>query len=86
MTRAEKKRERKRFKPGDVVTWGERVVSHRVLEVRADGLIVDASSQGPRFARYFVAFDGNARRADNIGRGPIEHSSEPPDVVRRDRA
>lgn len=59
MTRAELKKQRKKFRVDDMVTWGTGVNSHKVLEVQERGLIVDAISAG--FGKLFVAFDGNVR-------------------------
>jgi hypothetical protein len=59
MTKAELKREQKKFRVGDVVTWGRGEFTQVVLEVRDNGLIVDATDWwGPTL---LVVFDGNAR-------------------------
>jgi hypothetical protein len=47
----------KRFRPGQVVTWGLGRVACVVLEVRDQGLVVE-----DRGERLLVLYDGNARR------------------------
>lgn len=44
LTRAQRKREMKRFKPGDIVTWGHGDISHRVISVTERGVLVDVTS------------------------------------------
>jgi hypothetical protein len=66
--RAERKKLKKKFQVGDIVTWGREAIAHRVLEVRDDGLVVDATAHG--FGHLFVAYDGNNR--DRAGRGPLK--------------
>jgi hypothetical protein len=78
MNRAELKKLRHAFKAGDIITWGLGRISHRVLEVRMDGVVVDATSAG--FGKLFVSFDKNNR--DPNGRGPIRHSTDEPDKKR----
>jgi uncharacterized protein YkvS len=79
-TRAQRKKAKRKFKVGDVVTWESGTISHRVIEVQEHGVVVDATSAG--YSRYFVAFDGNARNGvyhREGGRG-VRHSSDAPDV------
>lgn len=79
-TRAQRKKAKRQFKVGDVVTWGVRAISHRILQVQEHGVVVDAASAG--FPNYFVAFDGNTRNGvhhQEGGRGPIRHSGCQPD-------
>lgn len=52
--RAARKKLAKKFKVGDLVTWGSGELSHIVIEVRADGVVVDAASAG--FPNHFVPF------------------------------
>jgi hypothetical protein len=56
VSRAVRKKMRRRFKVGNMVTWGLKVVANRVVEVTDDGLLVDASKDGCRNPRYFVAW------------------------------
>ncbi len=85
MNLAERKRMHHLFKVGDVVTWGRGTVSHRIVEVREHGVVLDTTSvdfgelqsDGKRF--HYVAFDNNNR--DPNGRGPIRHSKDVPDKV-----
>lgn len=59
MSRAERKKEQKKFQVGDVVTWGNGKVTQVILEVRHDGVVVDAAGWwGPNM---LVVYDGNAR-------------------------
>lgn len=44
LTRAQRKRARKQFAVGDVVTWGTGLISHRVVEVTDRGCVVDVTS------------------------------------------
>lgn len=87
--RAIRKRMQKRFRVGDVVTWGHGLVSHRVIAVHANGVVVDTTSTG-------------IGRSDDLGRlvmliefapgshshrcpGPPRHSDLPPDRPQRRR-
>lgn len=84
-TRAQRKKAKKSFKVGDVVTWGLGLISHRVVEVLEHGVKVDiskselAKSYGDT---YFVAFDHNARNGTFHAEGGkgVRHSSDLPDV------
>lgn len=60
MTRGELRKERRKFRVHDLVTWGRGELAHPVVEVRGRGLVVDASDAGFG-TRFYVAFDGNAR-------------------------
>ncbi len=82
-TRAQRKKARRSFHVGDVVTWGDGSWSHRVLEVQAFGVIVDATSAG--FGRYFVAYDSNTRNGvyHHEGGQCVRHSTDEPDVLLR---
>lgn len=95
LTTAQRKRERRKFRVGDVVTWGQACVSHKVVEVTDKGVMVDVTSQdrpGKLIdiwatkrpdGRYvlLVLFDGNLRSQDMQGvtRGPVWHTNMPPD-------
>ena len=61
--RADRKKQMRKIKAGDIVTWGHGIHSHPVLEVRPEGVIVDAASEG--FPRHFVSWEGGA-----LGKGP----------------
>lgn len=74
MKRAERKKLRKQFKVGDVVTWGTGAVAHYVVEVKETGVVVDATSVG--YGMLFVSYDENNR--DRSGRGPVRHSRMKP--------
>lgn len=67
--RAQRKAQMRKIKVGDVVTWGLRKLSHPVLEVRPDGVVVDAASAG--FPRLFVTWEGGSRGRGS-GESPIE--------------
>jgi hypothetical protein len=72
--RAIRKKAVKKFKVGDVVTWGQRRIAHKVIEIDSQGVWVDATSVG--LIRYFVHFaPGNKREP-----GPPEHTDIPPDI------
>lgn len=45
LTRAGRKKAKKRFKPGDVVTWGTGTVAHVIVDVTDRGVVVDVTSQ-----------------------------------------
>lgn len=80
LSRAGLKREAKRFKVGDIVTWGNNLCSHPVVEVTRTGLFVDVTGEkdAEYFAtrkvddrlHYFVAYDGNIKCFKG-GHGPI---------------
>lgn len=44
LTRAERKKAVKKFKAGDVVTWGNGATAHRVVEVDRRGCVIDVTS------------------------------------------
>jgi hypothetical protein len=86
-TRAQRKKAKKTFKVGDVVTWGLGLISHRVIEVLEHGVKVDISKSD--LARYygntyFVAFDHNARNGvyHHEGGKGVRLSHDVPDVKR----
>jgi uncharacterized protein YkvS len=79
MTSAQLKAESKKFKVGDVVTWGNGCSGHVVVEVQERALIVDVTDD-PKSEYYAdgrsgdrrlltVTYDGNNR--NRSGRGPI---------------
>lgn len=49
LTKAQRKKAMKSFKPGDVITWGEGepIWSHRVVEVTERGLVIDVTACAP---------------------------------------
>lgn len=81
--RAIRKKMQKKFRPGDVVTWGQGVRSHRVLAVRPTGILVDSTSSG--FGRLgsdgrrtiLVEFSPASRSHRCFG--PPWHATFPPD-------
>ena len=81
MTRAQRKKMMRQIKVGDVVTWGEAIIAHRVIATSMRGVVVDASSRG--FPNYPVAWDGNARHGTchaEGGKGPVWKVNSTPDV------
>ena len=88
MKRSVRKRLKKQYKAGDLVTWGSGASSHRVVEVQEHGVVVDvtgvegagqwAERQKDGGHHLYVSFDRNNR--SRSGRGPIRHActSEPP--------
>ncbi len=44
LTRAERKKAQKEFDVGDVVTWGQGSVAHRVIDVNPRGVVVDVTA------------------------------------------
>lgn len=80
LSRAGLKREARKFKVGDVVTWGNQSETDVVVEVTRTGLWVDVTGKkdaqyfagrkvGDRL-HYFVAYDGNVK-CFRGGHGPI---------------
>lgn len=56
--RAIRKKALRKFKVGDLVTWGLGLCAHKIIEVQALGVLVDG---GPKFPRLFVAFEAGKR-------------------------
>lgn len=89
LTRAERKKARRSFKVGDVVTWGDGCISHVVVEVKTEGLVVDTSSgtfgaiQPDGRRHMLVLFDRNMRISEGYhtatSKGPPRHSENEPD-------
>ena len=76
--RADRKKLSKKFKVGDVVTWGYGVIAHKVIRVTELGVWVDTSSQPVRGLgnEHFVYFaPANGREP-----GPPRHFDGPADV------
>lgn len=67
--RAVRKKLKGKFKIGDVVTWGEGIWAHRIIEIEDNAVIVDATSDG--FPRYRVEF----------GEESLQFTSAIPDVA-----
>jgi hypothetical protein len=42
--RAVQKKLAKKFNVGDVVTWGNKRIAHRIVEVQSQGVVVDSTS------------------------------------------
>jgi hypothetical protein len=74
----------KKFKVGDIVTWGYRRVAHRIIEVCRDGVYVDSTSSNcgelMRDGRRRLLVPYIARRRRGVD-GPPEHTTLPPDVL-----
>lgn len=64
VSRTMRKKMLRRFKIGDLVTWGRKVVANRVVEVLPEGLYVDASREDCRDAKHFVAWSQEPELAD----------------------
>lgn len=82
MKRALRKKMHKTFKVGDVITWGNGDISHRIIEVCEHGVIVDSTSSNyglpkDKILTLYVTFDKNNKNVS--GRGPIRHSDDEPD-------
>lgn len=56
LKRAERKKMQKKFKVGDIVTWGLKIKSHRIVEVCEDGVYVDATDSNVKDPHYFVSW------------------------------
>lgn len=56
--RAIRKKAIRKYKVGDLVTWGSGLCAYPIVEVQALGVVVNA---GPGFERYFVAFEEGKR-------------------------
>ncbi len=77
--RAERKKWQKTFKVGDLVTWGNGMAEHPVVEVCETGVKVDVTYEqnADHFGKkqpdgrifLFVSYDANNR--NRSGRGPI---------------
>ena len=50
-TRKEHQRLKKKLKVGDYVTWGLGIISHKVVEIKGDGVKVDVTDD-PRASQY----------------------------------
>jgi len=76
----------KKFKVGDVVTWGNKFIAHRVVEVRQRGVMVDSTSQRygarQRDGRLFTFIPFVPVRQYGMDVGPPEHTNMKPDVER----
>lgn len=96
-TRAQRKKAWRKFKVGDVVTWGLGIVSHVIVEKLSHGVMVDVTSRREKEKfyphhkvtkdgryLYFVAFDGNVRNGVHNAEGGkwLRASDQPPDVSR----
>jgi len=82
--RAIQKKLAKKFKAGDVVTWGTKRVSHRVVEVQDHGVLVDSTSEQfgelQRDGRLFTFIPFVPVRKYGRDIGPPEHTTMKPDV------
>jgi hypothetical protein len=82
--RAIQKKLIKKFKVGDVVTWGNKFVAHRVVEVRAQGVVVDSTSveygKRQRDGRLFTFIPFVPIREYGSDVGPPEHTDMKADM------
>lgn len=67
--RAIRKKLRKSYKIGEVVTWGLGVWAHRIIEVEDNAVVVDATASG--FARCRIEF----------GDETLTHTTAQPDIM-----
>jgi hypothetical protein len=85
--RAIQKKLGKKFQVGDVVTWGNKRIAHRIVEVRARGVMVDSTStkfgQVQRDGRLFTFIPFVPVRKYGMDIGPPEHTDMKPDVLTR---
>lgn len=85
--RAIQKKLVKKFKVGDVVTWGNKLIAHRVTMVCRDGVYVDSTAtnygEPMRDGRRRVFVPYVTRRQHGIDIGPPEHTTMSPDVNAR---
>ena len=74
----------KKFKVGDVVTWGNKRVAHRVVDVQKHGVFVDSTSakfgERQRDGRLFTFIPFVPVRRYGMDVGPPEHTALKPDV------
>ena len=84
--RALQKKLGKKFKVGDVVTWGNKLIAHRIVEVQAQGIVVDSTSskfgQQQRDGRLFTFIPFIPVRKYGMDVGPPEHTDMKPDSER----
>lgn len=72
----------KKFKVGDVVTWGNGYIAHRVVSVNPQGVWVDSTSSGygtrqkDGTRHLFIPFAGHERYQPS---GPPVHTDLEPD-------
>jgi hypothetical protein len=78
----------KKFQVGNVVTWGNKRIAHRIVEVQAHGVVVDSTStkfgQQQRDGRLFTFIPFVPVRKYGMDVGPPEHTTMKPEVGRRD--
>jgi hypothetical protein len=81
--RAVRKKLGKKFKVGDVVTWGLRVIAHRVVKLDAAGVFVDTTSADigvrQKDGRLWMLVPFVPVRAYGYAEGPPEHTDMIPD-------
>ena len=82
--RAIQKKLTKKFQVGDVVTWGNKRIAHRIVEVQAKGVLVDSTSakfgQSQRDGRLLTFIPFVPVHKYGIDVGPPEHTDMKPDV------
>lgn len=80
--RATQKKLKKKFKVGDVVTWGHKQIAHRIVEVQAKGVVVDSTASGfgqPQGGgRLFLFVPFVPVRRYGVDLGPPEHTAMKP--------
>lgn len=75
--RAQRKKMAKKFRVGDIITWGSGAVDAEIVEVSADGVYVNTHLEdGSPAPRYFVPF---------VPRPKYGHTMEPPRLVKRSK-
>ena len=82
--RALQKKLAKKFQVGNVVTWGHKRIAHRIVEVQAQGVIIDSTSakfgKPQRDGRLFTFIPFIPVRRHGMDIGPPEHTDMKPDV------
>lgn len=82
--RALRKKLARKFQVGDVVTWGRKHIAHCVVEVQAQGVLVDSTSakfgKPQRDGRLFTFIPFIPARRHGMDIGPPEHTDMKPDV------
>lgn len=82
--RALQKKLAKKFNVGDVVTWGNKRIAHRIVEVQAQGVVVDTTSTkfglAQRDGRLFTFIPFVPVRKYRMDVGPPEHTAMKLDV------
>jgi len=84
-----RKKMRRQFKTGDVITWGTGAVAHSVIDVVELGVVVDSTSSGfgrrLRDGRLTLLIEFAPGSKSKRCHGPPRHSSLKPDQISRDK-